>query len=175
VKGFSQRGSDPFDVERELRSNRPTARPELTRAIVARICKDGRPSRVGSLRLAFAGGLTAAMLLAVAGFGGFGDIASAAKGTASTIQKVVSPPEPSKGKSNVSAKSGGPVNATGGGGGSTSGGVGLSNSATANQYGNKVIICHHPPGNPANAHTIVVDESAVPAHLAHGDTMGPCP
>lgn len=38
----------------------------------------------------------------------------------------------------------------------------------------KVDICHIPPGNPANAHTINVSENAVPAHLAHGDTLGPC-
>lgn len=38
----------------------------------------------------------------------------------------------------------------------------------------KVTICHIPPGNPANAHTITVSEKAVPAHLAHGDTLGPC-
>lgn len=38
----------------------------------------------------------------------------------------------------------------------------------------KVTICHIPPGNPANAHTIRVDESALPAHLAHGDYLGPC-
>jgi hypothetical protein len=39
----------------------------------------------------------------------------------------------------------------------------------------KVTICHFPPGNPANAHTIVVDASAVPAHLElHGDTLGEC-
>jgi len=38
----------------------------------------------------------------------------------------------------------------------------------------KVTICHIPPGNPANAHTITVGAPAVPAHLAHGDTLGPC-
>ncbi len=39
----------------------------------------------------------------------------------------------------------------------------------------KVTICHIPPGNPENAHTIEISESAVPAHLAHGDILGECP
>ena len=39
---------------------------------------------------------------------------------------------------------------------------------------NSVILCHIPPGNPGNAHTISVGFSAVPAHLAHGDYLGPC-
>ena len=39
----------------------------------------------------------------------------------------------------------------------------------------KVTLCHIPPGNPDNAHTITVGASAVPAHLAHGDTLGSCP
>jgi hypothetical protein len=38
----------------------------------------------------------------------------------------------------------------------------------------KVAICHIPPGNPSNAHTIIVSESAVAAHLAHGDSLGEC-
>ena len=38
----------------------------------------------------------------------------------------------------------------------------------------KVTICHIPPGNPANAHTIDIGEQAVSAHLAHGDYCGPC-
>lgn len=38
----------------------------------------------------------------------------------------------------------------------------------------KVTVCHIPPGNPANAHTISVGAPAVPAHLAHGDYLGPC-
>jgi hypothetical protein len=39
----------------------------------------------------------------------------------------------------------------------------------------KVTICHFPPGNPANARTIVVGAPAVPAHIAlHGDTLGAC-
>ena len=38
----------------------------------------------------------------------------------------------------------------------------------------RVMICHIPPGNPDNARTITVSVNAVPAHLAHGDSCGPC-
>lgn len=44
----------------------------------------------------------------------------------------------------------------------------------AGHKGHKVAICHIPPGNPANAHTILVGEKAVAAHLAHGDILGAC-
>ncbi len=40
--------------------------------------------------------------------------------------------------------------------------------------GEKVIICHIPPGNPDNAHAIKVSINAVDAHLAHGDSIGNC-
>jgi hypothetical protein len=39
----------------------------------------------------------------------------------------------------------------------------------------KTTICHIPPGNPANAHTLCVGNPAVPAHISHhGDHVGPC-
>ncbi|CAM3132531.1 hypothetical protein G4177_11925 [Corallococcus sp. ZKHCc1 1396] len=38
----------------------------------------------------------------------------------------------------------------------------------------KVTVCHIPPGNPANAHTITVGAPALSAHLRHGDTLGDC-
>ncbi|HEY0714210.1 MAG TPA: hypothetical protein VGF45_16125 [Polyangia bacterium] len=39
----------------------------------------------------------------------------------------------------------------------------------------KTTICHVPPGNPANAHTICIGNAAVKAHLAHHDDyLGPC-
>ena len=38
----------------------------------------------------------------------------------------------------------------------------------------KVEICHIPPGNPDNAHTITINSSALNAHLAHGDYEGAC-
>ena len=46
------------------------------------------------------------------------------------------------------------------------------------QYEDKVLICHIPPGNQENAHIISVSVNAVPAHVAHGDPvppdLGPC-
>lgn len=48
----------------------------------------------------------------------------------------------------------------------------------------KVLVCHVPPGNPANRHTICIGKPALQAHLrlhiAHSDpnvrdTIGPCP
>ncbi len=42
-------------------------------------------------------------------------------------------------------------------------------------YGPRVVtLCHVPAGNPSRARTIAVDASAVPAHLGHGDQIGPC-
>jgi hypothetical protein len=43
-----------------------------------------------------------------------------------------------------------------------------------NKCNQKILICHIPPGNPENRHTICVSINAVPAHLAHGDYLGPC-
>jgi hypothetical protein len=41
--------------------------------------------------------------------------------------------------------------------------------------GEKVTICHYPPGNSDNPHTISVNESTLDEHLAHGDQLGECP
>jgi hypothetical protein len=38
----------------------------------------------------------------------------------------------------------------------------------------KVTVCHRPPGNQGNAHTIQVGSSALSRHLGHGDTAGSC-
>lgn len=52
----------------------------------------------------------------------------------------------------------------------------ISNAAISvfAQSGERVTICHYPPGNPDNPQTITVNESAVDAHLEHGDTIGEC-
>ena len=38
----------------------------------------------------------------------------------------------------------------------------------------KVEVCHIPPGNAANAHTITISKDAVDTHLEHGDRLGAC-
>ncbi len=49
------------------------------------------------------------------------------------------------------------------------------NEDPANPPGDKAVICHAPPGNPANAHSITVGMNAVDAHLNHHpDYLGPC-
>jgi hypothetical protein len=66
----------------------------------------------------------------------------------------------------------------GGCGGGTLGDEGsnpmLRDEALNGSSGN-ITICHVPPGNPANAHTIVVGGPAWNGHRNHvGDSLGPC-
>jgi hypothetical protein len=39
----------------------------------------------------------------------------------------------------------------------------------------RVAICHYPPDDPTNPRTLFLPETAVQAHLRHGDTLGECP
>jgi len=55
-----------------------------------------------------------------------------------------------------------------------SSGVTTHASALSSNKAELNLVCHVPPGNPANAHEIEVPSSAVAAHLAHGDYLGPC-
>ena len=40
--------------------------------------------------------------------------------------------------------------------------------------GKKINVCHVPPGNSDNAHTINISVNAWKAHMAHGDSLGKC-
>jgi hypothetical protein len=45
---------------------------------------------------------------------------------------------------------------------------------TAVLAANRVKLCHRPPDNPENYHTIFISENALPNHLGHGDLTGSC-
>jgi|SRR5215210_7434354 len=87
---YWRRRHEGFDLEAELRAGRPEPAPELMNRLEARVRHDGR-SRVGSLRVAFVGALTAVMLLALASVGGVGYASSAAQDAAVSVKRVVSP------------------------------------------------------------------------------------
>jgi hypothetical protein len=87
---YWRRRHEGFDLEAELRAGRPEPAPELISRLEARVRNDGR-SRVGSLRVAFVGALTAVMLLALASVGGVGYASSAARDAAVSVKRVVAP------------------------------------------------------------------------------------
>ena len=87
---YWRRRHEGLDLEAELRAGRPEPAPEFITRLEARVRNDGR-SRVGSLRVAFVGALTAVMLLALASVGGVGYASSAARDAAVSVKRVVAP------------------------------------------------------------------------------------
>jgi hypothetical protein len=83
VRDSSRRHSKEFDIESELRRNRPEPRRDVVDALISEI--RGHRGRRSALRLAFVGGLTAVMLTALAATGGLAKAASAVKAVVSTV------------------------------------------------------------------------------------------
>lgn len=50
----------------------------------------------------------------------------------------------------------------------------ISFATKDNTTDKKITVCHIPPGNPANAHDIVISVNALQTHLNHGDIIGGC-
>lgn len=144
MRGFWRR--EPQGLEAELRANRPEPSTDLVRSLSAKIEDDRRRTRLyGLSRVAFAGGLTVLMLGSLGAFGGLGYAASGTKSVVNVVKRAVAPSRPTT----------------------------VQRSAAQDQYApQKVTICHH--AGPNKTVTITISESALPAHLAHGDTVGPC-
>src|SRR5215216_4864888 len=80
-----RRKRESAGLEAELRANRPEPSRELLYKLEARVREDGRRSRAGSFRVAFAGALAAGVLAALASVGGLGYAATA---TDSAVDKA---------------------------------------------------------------------------------------
>src|SRR4029453_11660374 len=50
-----------------------------------------------------------------------------------------------------------------------------TSAATAEYQPHKVMLCHHTHSKKNPSVTIIVAKKALPAHMRHGDTVGPCP
>lgn len=144
MRGFWRR--EPQGLEAELRANRPEPSTDLVRSLSLKIEDDRRRTRLYSLsRLSFAGGLTVLMLGTLGAFGGLSYAASGTKSVVNVVKRAVAPSRPTA----------------------------VQGSAAQDQYApQKITICHH--AGPTKRVTITISESALPAHLAHGDTVGPC-
>jgi hypothetical protein len=133
-------------LDAALRARRAEPRPEFVTGIVDRV-GGASPKPAGSFRLAFAGGLTAALLVALAAFGGLGYAAAGASSLAGSVNRVTGTEQPRT----------------------------VAESAAQAQYVARITICHHTGSATNPTVTITISESALPAHRRHGDTVGPCP
>jgi hypothetical protein len=126
------------EVVQELRASRPEPRREFVRALEQRMRAD-RYRRRPAYRWGLAGALSAALLVALAGFGGLGYAASTARQVAHVATHLVKP---------QAART-----------------VASSDlSSAAAQYGKKVKICTVQPNG--KQHTITISENAVNSYLA---------
>lgn len=76
------------NLETELRANRPQPSHEFVNRLEGRV-REGRRSRAGSFRVAFAGALSAGILAALASVGGLGYAATATGSAVDKAKKVV--------------------------------------------------------------------------------------
>jgi hypothetical protein len=162
VNRFWKRLTGSDEIEAHLRRERPTPPQELVDDLVARVEADSaRQARSARPRVALVSVVTAVALIMFGASGGLGYAKSAATGAASSTAHafrtvVKKHPQNKNNNGNRVARQG------------QGHGHGHGSQPGHHQYHEKVIICH-------KGHTISVSSSAVPAHLAHGDTLGPCP
>ena len=176
------------ELERRLDSERPQPPDEFISRLTGRLTPAPVRRRSG-WSIALAASFTTLLVTAFALTGGIGYAAGAAKDGSTAVTSLVSSSDnPSSsddpGKSSESAgkpdENAGKSDASNGNSGNSGdsqqqGNATSASSGSGSQGDHKQAVCHIPPGNPDNAHTIVVDDSAVQTHLDHGDTLGPCP
>ena len=148
------------ELERRLREERPQPHDDFVSRVAGRVPPESFRRRGWGLALAVS--FTGILVVAFAATGGVGYAGSAVKGGTNAVTHLVT------GDSNSHE-----LGSSGTSGGSDS--AGLLASPSGSQGDHKQAVCHVPPGNPDNAHTIVIDDSAVQTHLDHGDSLGPCP
>jgi hypothetical protein len=148
------------ELERRLRQERPQPNDDLVSRLAQRVTPE--PVRRRGWSLALAVSFTGILVVAFAATGGVGYAGSAVKGGTNAVTNLVTGDSNSH-KFGNSGKSGGSDNA------------GALAAPSNSQGDHKQAVCHVPPGNPDNANTIVIDDSAVETHLDHGDSLGPCP
>jgi cytoskeletal protein RodZ len=138
------------------------------------------PRRRAIWRTAVAAGFTMLLVLAFALTGGISYAANAVQGGTTAVTSLVTGPS----NANQPEKPNKPEQANNGSSSTSSTSIQSTSaseddeeddeSSADDQYQEKVLICHIPPGNHDNPQTISVSENAVPAHLAHGDSLGAC-
>jgi hypothetical protein len=135
------------NLARELRESKPELSAEFIDALSEHVASTGsRGRRYVRSRVAFVALLTVLVLGALASIGGLGYAASTTKDAVKAVKHAIAPSSPKV----------------------------VRNSAAQSQYGReRVTICHQTgSGKPV---TITISRAALPAHLRHGDTIGPCP
>jgi len=164
MRGRSKRGR----LDRRLEHERPRPRDEFISMLAERLTSESIRRRP-VWQTAVAAGFTMVLVLAFALTGGISYAASAVHGGTTAVASLVTgpsssdkPPKPNKPEQSNNGNS------------ATASSSSSESTASSSQADPKVAVCHIPPGNPDNPNTITVSENAVPAHLEHGDTLGPC-
>ena len=136
-------------LEAELLASRSQPSETFVKALGAQVNATTRRSRLNTYaRVAFACAISVVMFGVLASFGGIGYAASSTVDVVKAAKRVVAPAQP---KSPSVVKG----------------------SPAFDQYEDKkVTICHR---TGSGSVTITISRSALPAHLKHGDTIGPCP
>ena len=150
MRKFRMRRQDPLDLEAELRASRPEPRPDFVKELSAEIRETREPARrVRFLRLTPVMGLTVLVLIGAGAFGGIA-IATNGGGDENQIQSNSDGNDQNENR-----------------------GTDYENEGPADiQYVPENVICHK-PGTPAEQ-TLLVPQSALDGHIAHGDYKGPC-